>query len=142
MKYHFKIHREKSGYWAESIELEGCQTQADNLEDLRHNMKEALNVFLDEPDHSKIIFPLPKAGLKGRNIVPVEVFPEVACAFLLRRTRLLSGYTQHEMKVLLEFKSVFSYQKLERARFSNPTLKSLLRIKRALPKFPLSLLLS
>lgn len=142
MKYHFKVHREGQGYWAECLELEGCHTQADNMRELHRNMVEALNIFLDEPDNSKIIFPLPRSVTKGRNIVPVEVFPEVACAFLLRRTRLLSGYTQHEMKDLLEFKSVFAYQKLERAKYSNPTLKSLLRIKRALPKFPLSLLLN
>lgn len=142
MKYHFKIHRESQGYWAECVELDGCHTQADNMRHLHQNMAEALNLFLDEPDNSKIIFSLPKKIVKGKNIVEVAVLPEVAFSSLLRRTRILSGYTQHEMKERLEFSSVFAYQKLERAKYSNPTLKSLLKIKKVLPHFPLGLLIS
>ena len=142
MKYHFKIHREGRGYWAECLELDGCQTQADNMHNLKLNMSEALNVFLDEPDNSKVIFSLPKKIGKEKNIAEVEVAPEVAFSFLLRRTRLISGYTQHEMKERLEFNSVFAYQKLEKAKYSNPTLKSLLKIKKVLPQFPLNLLIS
>ena len=33
MEYHFKIHKEKNGYWAECIELSGCNTQGDTLEE-------------------------------------------------------------------------------------------------------------
>ncbi len=31
MKYHFKIHKEGKGFWAECLELEGCITQGKTL---------------------------------------------------------------------------------------------------------------
>ena len=34
MKYHFKIHKEKGGFWAECLELVGCSTQADTKDEL------------------------------------------------------------------------------------------------------------
>lgn len=53
MKYHFKVHREGKGYWAECIELVGCITEADSIEELRKNIQEALNLYIEEPEDSK-----------------------------------------------------------------------------------------
>lgn len=142
MKYHFKIHKEKSGYWAECLELPGCHTQGDSMSELKINMKESLSLMLDEPEDSKVIFPLPnKKFSKEKSVVEVEVDPSIAFAFLLRRFRLKLGLTQEQMKEHLHFKSLFSYQKLENSRFANPTLKSLKRIKDAFPDFPMNLIL-
>jgi antitoxin HicB len=141
MNYHFKIHKEKKGFWAECVEIPECLTQGDSLEELHHNMKEALNLLLDEPIHSKVIFPLPKKSISGKNITEIEVEPNVAFAFLLRRERLMKGLTQVEMKEKLHFKNLFSYQKLEMSRYANPTLKSLKKIKDIIPDFPFKLLL-
>jgi predicted RNase H-like HicB family nuclease len=44
MHYHFKIHKENNGYWAECCELEGCVTQGDTLEELYKFCDEALNL--------------------------------------------------------------------------------------------------
>ncbi len=141
MTYHFKIHKSKKGFWAECIEISGCHTQGETLEELELSMKEALNLLLDEPVHSKVIFPLPKKNVSGKNIVPIEVEPNVAFAFLLRRERLLNGLTQVQMKEKLQFKNLFSYQKLEMSKYANPTLKSLKKIKDIIPDFPFKLLL-
>jgi len=142
MNYHFKIHKEKKGYWAECLELPGCLTQADSIKELEYNMSEALSLYLNEPEDSKIIFPLPSNKyLKTKSVKEVEVESNVAFAFLLRRSRLINGLTQSQMKNKLNFKSLFSYQKLEMAKYANPTLKSLKRIKEALPNFPFRLLL-
>ena len=70
----------------------------------------------------------------------VRVDPSIAFAFLMRRVRLQKGLTQQQMKKLLEFKTLFSYQKLEKSRYANPTLKSLDSIKSHLPEFPIQLL--
>ena len=59
MVYHFKVHKESNGYWAECIELKACVTQADTYNKLLKNMEAALNLYLDEPEFSKISFPLP-----------------------------------------------------------------------------------
>ena len=142
MNYHFKVHKEKNGFWAECLEIPGCTTQANNKEELNQNMAEALSLYLDEPEDSKIILPLPNKNLKkSSSIFEVEVDSNVAFAFLLRRSRLFHGLTQNQMKDKLNYKNLFSYQKLEMAKYANPTLKSLKRIKDALPDFPFRLLL-
>ena len=141
MKYHFKVHKEKNGYWAECVEIPQCLTQGDTLESLKENCAEALNLHLDEPEDSKEIFSLPMKNTKRKNnIIDVEVDPSIAFAFLMRRTRLSKGLTQHEMKNLLHFKSLFAYQKLEIAKYANPTLRSLKKIKDYVPDFPFNFL--
>ena len=81
MEYHFKIHRESKGYWAECVELEGCVTQADSIEELDQNMAEALSLYLDEPADSKLVLPLPRKSLNGRKVRKVPVPANVAFAF-------------------------------------------------------------
>ena len=72
MKYHFSVTKEDDGYVAYCVELKGCQSQADTRKELIPNMKEALNLYLNEPADSKEIFPLPDNKIKGKNIVEIE----------------------------------------------------------------------
>lgn len=51
MQYHFKIHEEKSGYWAECIELKGCNTEGETLDELHKNIQEVLGLYLSEPSN-------------------------------------------------------------------------------------------
>jgi len=53
MVYHFKIHKEQKGYWAECIEIDGCSTQGDSLDELLINAAEALNLLLDGPENRR-----------------------------------------------------------------------------------------
>jgi len=78
LKYHYRIYKEGTGYWAKCVELNGALTQADSMDELMHNMHEALNLILDEPIESGIRFPMPDPTLKGKNIVAIEVEPEIA----------------------------------------------------------------
>ncbi len=34
MYYHFRIHGEEDGFWAECLELTGCDTEGDDLDEL------------------------------------------------------------------------------------------------------------
>ncbi|MCK6594393.1 MAG: type II toxin-antitoxin system HicB family antitoxin [Bacteriovoracaceae bacterium] len=141
MKYHFKIHKEKSGYWAECVELEGCQTEADSLIELYSNMEEVLNVYLSEPESSKIIFPLPqKKQSNSEDFVAVSVDPSVAFSFLLRRYRLQKKITLKEMAEKLKMKNLNTYVKLEKASSSNPELRTLAKIKSILSDFPINMI--
>ena len=143
MKYHFTIHKDKQGFWAECIELSGCFTQADTREELEHNMAEALNLFLDEPEDSKAIFPLPSRRLKkSKNIACVTADSKIAFTVLLKRARREKNLTQSKMAKLLNYKSVFSYQKLESSKSANPTLVKVQKIKEVLPNLRLDLLFS
>jgi antitoxin HicB len=133
MIYHFKIHKEGRGFWAECVELEGCRTQGDSMDELKSNMEDAINLYLSEPASSKTFFPPPKANVKGKNIIEVQVAPPVAFATFLRRYRLLKKMTIEEFKARLNIKNMSVYHKLEDPRKANPEFKTLCKIKEAFP---------
>lgn len=140
MRYHFRIHQEKKGYWAESIEKGlGVTTQGKTLEELAGNLKEALDLALDEPSDSKWIPPLPDAGIKGRNVLEVAVDPKIAMATLVRMTRLQTGMTQREVAEKMGIRTLSTYQKLESSKTANPEWTTLVRLKQVLPGFPLEI---
>lgn len=77
MKYHFKVQKEGKFYWAQCIELKGCITHAASMEELEKNMKEALNLYLQELKGSPDLPPIPtknvKKWIRTINAVAVEV---------------------------------------------------------------------
>ena len=140
MEYHFKIHKEKNGCWAECLELPGCRSQADSLEELKGSAKEALNLYLSEDLESKVIFSMPKTNV-GKNILAVEVDPGVALALLVRQARLNRNMTQTQMKEALGIKTLSNYQRLEDPKRANPELRTLITIIKALPEIKFGALL-
>jgi antitoxin HicB len=143
MKYHFKIHKESDGYWAECMELVGCNTEADTLSELETNMEEVLNLYLSEPENSKVLFPLPfKKTLNARGIMQIPVDPSVAFSCLMRMTRLKHKLTLREMAKKLNYKNINTYAKLERAKTANPELRTIANIKNIFNDFPINLLLA
>jgi len=117
---------------AECLELEGCVTQGKDREELEGNMKEALNLYLEEPQSSRTLFPPP---LAGPDVVSVGVEPSVAFSVQLRQLRLQSRLTQKEAARRLGMRSLYSYQRLERR--SNPSLATIKKIKTLFPDFSL-----
>ena len=103
-------------------------------------MKEALNMFLTEPEDSSLIQPLPGIFTVSQNIVRIEVEPEVALSFLLRRYRLQNKLTQNTVSEKLGFNNLWSYQRLEKPATANPTLATLKKLKEAFPDLPLDLI--
>lgn len=142
MKYHFKIHKEGKGFWAQCIELEGCITQGDSKEELHENMQEALNLYIDEPANSKRLASLPDDSISvSRSIVKVQVDPSIAFAFMVRYNRIQHGLTQKEVASKLGFDNIYSYQRLENKN-CNPTLKILSQIKKIFPEFSIDFALN
>ncbi|NGX59127.1 MAG: hypothetical protein KR126chlam3_00272 [Chlamydiae bacterium] len=137
MKYHFRIRKEKKGYSAQCIELEGCITQGDSLKELQKNMEEALNLYVQEPAGSEDLAALPKDSIrKSKGIIEVALDPAVAFSFLVRHSRITHGMTQQEVATAMGFDNVYSYQRLEK-RKCNPTLKIMSMIKRIFPELSL-----
>lgn len=135
MKYHFKIHKEGDGFWAECLEDPGCVTQGESKEELFENMQKAINTYLEEPESSNFLAPLPLENVKKRsNVVKVPVDPEVAFGFLVRYNRLKRGLSQKEAAKKLGMKDIFSYQRLERK--CNASLKTIARLTYLYPSFP------
>jgi antitoxin HicB len=135
MNYHFKIHKEGKGFWAQCIELDGCITQANNLKKLKTNMQEALNLYIEEAEDSQDLAHLPNNSIKMKDdIVQVSVDTQVAFAFLVRFYRIKHGMTQQEAAKKLGFPNIYSYQRLE-ARRCNPRLETIASIKKLFPEF-------
>jgi predicted RNase H-like HicB family nuclease len=89
MKYHFKIHKEDDGFWADCLEIPGCVTQGDSREELFVNMQDAINTYLEEPKGSFYLAPLPdNAGSPSRSVVEVAVDPAIALGFIATRASL------------------------------------------------------
>ncbi|MEI8330029.1 MAG: type II toxin-antitoxin system HicB family antitoxin [Chlamydiia bacterium] len=140
MRYHFKVHKEKEGFWAECIELPGCVTQADTKEDLDLNMQEALNLYLEEVEDYEYLAPMPKTSIKEeRNVVEVPVDPSVALAFSIRYQRIKQGLTQREAADQLGMKAIYSYQRLEKR--CNPTLDLIYKLVLLFPALSLDKIL-
>lgn len=132
MNYHFLAHQDDDGVWAECLELPGCVTQADSTDILLPMCIEALNLYLEEPSESEIVFPLPDMSLDGDDkLLKVPVEPEIALAILLRRNRQARNLTQKEVARLLGMNNIYSYQRLERK--SNPSLAIIKRIYTVFP---------
>ena len=135
MLYHFKVHKEKDQFWAQCIELSGCITQANTLEELQLNMQEALNLYIEEPNNSNDLAALPDESIKkSKNIVEVSVDTSIAFAFLVRYFRIKYDLTQKEAAKKMGFDTLYSYQRLE-AKRCNPSLKMIDRIKKVYPEF-------
>lgn len=142
MQYHFKVHKAREGgFWAECMELPGCQTEGDTRELLYKNLKEVLNLYLDEPMSSDASFPLPNKKIKETNhTVKIPVDPHIAFSFLLRLARLKAHKKQRELAAALKFKSLNAYQKLESSKTANPELKTMYKLKSVLPNFRIDLI--
>ena len=138
MTYHFQIHSSRPP-WAECIELEGCVTQGRTHAELEKNLREALNLYLEEPESSKVVFPQPARMRRTRNVVAVEVDPGVAFAVQLRQSRLRSRLTQKEAARRLGLRSIYSYQRLERR--ANPSLATIKKVTTLFPELSLDSIL-
>jgi predicted RNase H-like HicB family nuclease/transcriptional regulator with XRE-family HTH domain len=134
VKYHFEIRKEENGYTAGCIELKGCRTEADSFDKLLENMREALDLYLDEPMESDMVFPPSNASIKGKGIVEIPVSPNIALALTLRNIRKKHRMTQKETADAMGFKGLFSYQRLESSKTSNPGLATLDKIKSVFPE--------
>jgi predicted RNase H-like HicB family nuclease len=50
MKIHAMVHRaEEGGFWAEAPSIPGCATQGETIEELRSNLREAIEGRLSVP---------------------------------------------------------------------------------------------
>ncbi|MBQ6970829.1 MAG: type II toxin-antitoxin system HicB family antitoxin [Synergistaceae bacterium] len=69
MKYTVIVHRDiqEGGVWGECPELPGCYSQGESVGELMRNMREAAELYLDEPENA-YVFPVPVHS--GRNIKP------------------------------------------------------------------------
>lgn len=138
MEYHFELYKEDNGgYWAECIELSGCLSDGDSLDELIPRLEDALNLYLNEPTGSNMIFPLPDKKLDSNSeLLRIPVSAGIAFAMLVRQYRISHRMTLDQAQLKVGLKNRNSYVRLESA--GNPTLETISRVKRAFPEIDLN----
>ena len=138
MKYHFVIHTEENGrYWAEGIELPRCVTQGETLQELKENLREVLNLYLDEPQGSNVTFPLPDESIEENEfIVAIPVDSGIAFSILMKNFRLQKKLTQEQAQRIIGLTNRNSYVRLE--NIGNPKIETLDKVVQAFPDFPIN----
>ncbi len=105
-------------------------------------MKEALNLYVQEPESSADLANLPDVSIrKSKYVVEVPLDPSVAFSFLVRYHRIQHGWTQEQVAEKMGFDNIYSYQRLE-SKKCNPTLKVISMVKMAFPEFSLDIALA
>lgn len=138
MDYHFEYHVDHSGYWGQCIEIRDCYTQGKTKDEFVKNCEESLNLMLEEPADSTVLFPLPKKVQSGKkNVIPVPVEPQIAFGVVLKNYRVAHRITQKQAAELLGMKNIYSYQRLEKK--SNPTLELITKVCSVFPGIKMNL---
>ena len=88
MKYHFLVHNDPDGVWGECLELPGCMVEEDEPGDFVKQTTEVLNLYLDEPKDSEIIFPLPYKDCNIEYVIEVKVYDHIAMNLIKRQEKL------------------------------------------------------
>ncbi|MHC9541753.1 MAG: type II toxin-antitoxin system HicB family antitoxin [Vulcanimicrobiota bacterium] len=131
MKYPAIIHHDPDGIWIEFPDLGGSGTQGDTMEELLMMAEDALNGVLAVRHQENLEIP-PASQLSGKDIVYIDVRPEVEIPILFRQWRKEQGLSQGEIaqKIRAPYQTI---QKLEKIG-CNPTLKTLRKVAKALGK--------
>ena len=53
-KVNIIIEKDEFGYYAYCLELQGCQTQGDSLEEVMNNIKEAVELYIETLEPSEV----------------------------------------------------------------------------------------
>ena len=136
MKYHFRVYEEEGGYWGECLEIESCHSQGNTLPELKNMLKEALDLTLDEPAGSNMVFPMPDSKYDdNEDLLSILVDNSIAFALLVRQNRISKRMTQAEAQNAMGLPNRTSYTRLEAK--GNPTFSTIEKLLNAFPDFPL-----
>lgn len=113
------------------IDLPDIVTQGDDREDLIEMAEDALSetlAYMYETDRS---IPMPSEGIKGDNIIYIDLDPKIALPVIIRGFRKKAGLTQEEISRKIGI-AYTTYQRWEDIERFNPTLKTLKKIAEVL----------
>ena len=128
--YQAKVYRDGSGYSVEFVDFPACFSAGETKEEALENAREALSLHLEEARDPKWRLPKPKTR-SGKEFYWIVPYEDVAIPLMIRDARLRHGLSQRELARCLGI-SVQQLQKLETPGKSNPTIKTLTAISKAL----------
>jgi len=130
IKYQARLHKEGHSYWTQFPDLPGCFSEGLTKEEVLENSREALSLYLEESRDPKWKVPIPKTR-RGKNYFWIIPYEDVGIPLMIRQARLKHGLSQRQMASRLGI-TIQQLQKLETPGKSNPTIKTLAAISRAL----------
>lgn len=130
IKYQAKIFKDGKNYSVIFPDLPGCFASGRSKDDARYNAREALSLYLEEARDPLWKIPEIKAR-SSSNYEWVSPSYDVAIPLMIRKARLSANLSQTALAKKLSI-SVQQLQKLETPGKSNPTVKTLAAISRAL----------
>lgn len=93
------MRQESTCLLGECLEIESCHSQGDTIPILKKMLKEALDLTLDEPASSNLMFPTPNSEYDTkRDIVSISVDNRIAFALLVRQNRISKRMTKKEVQ--------------------------------------------
>ncbi len=133
MKYYCQLIAEEDGYFVEFPDLPNVFTEGSTVEESIQNAYEALNGVLEvDVAHGQ----LPEEPVtRGSNLYPIEVATHIDIAIQLRKLRGKNSQDTIASKLGLTYQA---YQRLENPLKSNPTVKTLEKLAKAMGE-PLSI---
>ena len=130
LKYQAKIVKDGKSYSVSFPDLPGCFTMGETLGEAKEMASEALSLYLEEAVNPK--WKIPKAKKRqGKNYHWIYPENSIVVALLLRKVRSDLGLKQAQAAKKLGM-TVGQLQKLETPGKSNPTVKTLSKISKAL----------
>ena len=130
MEYCAKLRKEDGVYLVSFPDFEHINTYGDTISDAVKYAHDALNLVLAVDFERGFVLPEPSV-VKGRNVYPIRVQPNIAIAYQLRRLRKNRSQADIALKIGISYQA---YQKLENPRKCNPTVKTLEKISAAMGK--------
>lgn len=123
---------EDNGYLVSFVDLPGCITDGETIEEATKNGQEALTGFLASMYERNVPIPEPSV-ISQEDVYLIEPEADVAVPVMLKHLRESNRLTQSDVAKVLGI-SYQAYQRLEKPGKSNPTLKTLERLARVYQK--------
>ncbi len=130
IQYQAKIFKDDDAYTVIFPDLPGCFSMGESLEEAKKYARESLSLYLEEARDPKWKVPKPKIR-KGPNYYWITPDEDVAIPLMIRQARQKHRLSQNKLAKLLKM-SLQQLQKLETPGKSNPTIKTLASIAKAL----------
>lgn len=132
IQYQAKVYRDGNSYSVEFPDIPGCFSAGQTKEEAIQNARDALSLFLEEARDSNWEIPTAKAR-RSKGWLWITPHFDIAIPLTIRLARLESGLTQRELAQRLGI-TFQQLQKLETPGKSNPTVKTLAAISKALER--------
>ncbi len=133
LKYPARFEREDDGgYFVRFLDLPGCVTEGETLEEAKTMAKEALTGWLESVYSRELHIPDATKAMED-DVHYISPEPEIAIPIMIRKLRTDQGLSQKQIAEAIGIKYQ-TYQRFENPNTFNATIKNLKRISKVFGK--------